>query len=73
MFDLKAYYTFELKRIALSSGASDEVRQAIKAELVLRDVDSHRGLEYSSVNSVRPLGQTRIETAVAVRKRTKTK
>ena len=53
MFDLTAYYTFELERIALSSGASEDVRQAIKEELVLRDVDPRRGLEYSSVVAVR--------------------
>ena len=53
MFDMTTYYTFELERIAASSGASDEVRQAINEELVLRDIDPRHGLEYSPIAVVR--------------------
>ena len=43
MFDLASYYTFELERIARSSGASQAEKDAIEAERALRLTDPSRG------------------------------
>ena len=44
--DVRVYYTFELLRIANSPGASEELRQALHAELVLREHDPTRNPNY---------------------------